>query len=264
MVLSVRAFWTPKGGHDVADYEDAFAVDAARMRFAITDGATESSFSASWAKDLANQFAAGTGTPKSDLDWQSWLAPIQERWRIGIDWNALPWFAVDKANQGAFSTLLGLEFHLPPEAQTGWQWSAVAVGDSCLFQLRAGSLLTPFPLTSSGHFNNRPLLLASQQNNNRAFTDVVRMIPPSPVSTGDQFMLATDAVADWFLRQHEAGKQPARELAALVSQQDFAGWTARQRLEGRMRNDDATLVIVDCLPPLPSAATAQLITSTPQ
>lgn len=255
MILAAQTFWLPKMGNSPDDYEDAFATNERGLRFALSDGATESSFSASWAQDLVAQFVKeATVIPVQELDWQAWLEPIQAKWRARIKWHELPWFATDKAREGAFSTLLGLEFQQSPEeaADAGsLHWRAVAAGDSCLFQLRAGKLLTAFPLSNSQQFNNRPVLLASNPESNRKFAETIRSTPPSRACTGDQFFLATDALADWFLRQHEAGKQPAVELARLTSQEHFAEWTVRQRKDGQMRNDDVTLVTVHCLPPLP-------------
>jgi hypothetical protein len=34
-----------------------------------------------------------------------WLEPMQQRWRAGIDWENLPWFAEEKAKSGRVTRL---------------------------------------------------------------------------------------------------------------------------------------------------------------
>ena len=93
------------------EYEDAFAGDAERGRFAVADGASESSFAATWAKLLAEGFvAAAEGKPWHELDW---LTPRRQQWVAEVDGLPLPWYAEDKREQGAYATLLGVGFGNP-------------------------------------------------------------------------------------------------------------------------------------------------------
>ena len=59
---------------------------------------------------------------------------------------------------------------------------------------------------------------------------------------GDLFVLATDALAEWFLRQLEIGAQPWQGLIGMT-QDTFPSMITRLRQEGTMRNDDVTLII---------------------
>src|SRR6266404_6244133 len=52
MALSWHAFAVPKRGNSTEEYEDAFAANPNAGRFAIADGASESSFASLWAKLL--------------------------------------------------------------------------------------------------------------------------------------------------------------------------------------------------------------------
>src|SRR6266513_307758 len=65
----------------------------------------------------------------------------------------LPWYAEEKMRSGAFSSLAGLTLHGPAAEETGdgagGAWESFAVGDSCLFQVRADELIVAFPLGSS-------------------------------------------------------------------------------------------------------------------
>jgi hypothetical protein len=64
------------------------------------------------------------------------------------------------------------------------------------------------------------------------------------LAAGDRFWLMTDALAAWFLAEHEAGGAPWRELGARTVD-DFAGWVAGRRADGRLKNDDVTLIVID-------------------
>ena len=64
---------------------------------------------------------------------------------------------------------------------------------------------------------------------------------------GDRFFLATDALAHWFLTQHEEKRQPWHTVLAACQQSadTFVAWIEALRDERDIRNDDVTLVIID-------------------
>lgn len=262
MEPQVRVFWLPKEGNAAEEYEDAFSYSVAKRRFAIADGATESSFAERWAQGLVRQFMT---EPPLEAAAQSgglqrWLAPLQRQWREGIDWEHLPWFAEEKARLGAFATFLGMEFASGENFGTQFlfrkprkqnlRWRAMAIGDSCLFQVRADVLLKTFPLERSDQFNSRPVLLCSDPASNQPVWAKV-CLAEGNYEEGDLFLLATDALAKWFLAEHEAGGKPWAALAALGTEADFAAWVVRLRKERKMRNDDTT-IILSGWPPRPS------------
>jgi hypothetical protein len=257
----VQAFWVPKLGNSVEEYEDAFAYSAPHRHLAVADGATESSYADRWAKDLVNQYIH---TPPRDhaaaAVLPDWLTPLQERWREGIDWQNLPWFAEEKAKAGAFATFLGVSVFNPEDfrkttflerataffrkhnSKEPWAWKAVAVGDSNFFQIRDGKLIQSFPLQKAEEFNSRPVLLCSNPANNLGIWPEVRYTQ-GECRTDDLFILATDAVAKWFLDQRQAGGKPWDTLEAIKSNQQFQDFVARLRAEKAMRNDDTTVLL---------------------
>jgi len=237
--LRWHAFSAAKAGNTPEEYEDALAGDPAARRFAVADGATESSFAAAWARLLVEGFIAAAGKPWRNLDW---IAPLRQRWASQVDALVLPWFAEAKREEGAFATLLGLAFRPPRDSHLG-TWRAVAVGDCSLFRTRRSRLLTAFPLVASTAFNNRPRLLGS------------RPAAPPPLEQaagrwrpGDRFLLMSDALAQWFLERMEKKADPLGEIATLLSgpspRTAFPGWIGERRHQG-LRNDDITLVIID-------------------
>ena len=238
--MQQQTFWLPKRGNDVADYEDAFAAEPATGRFAVADGATESSFAREWARLLAAEFVHSPIRPTRR--WTEWLPSVQARWKSDVGSQPLPWFAEAKFAQGAFATFLGLALN----SDRRQHWHAVAIGDSCLFQIRDGRLNQAFPLTQSVDFDNSPRLLGSRTSAAEARQREVR--GRGDWQSGDSFFLATDALAQWFLSQVEGDGQPWELFESLFREPDVrhAGiaWIDQLRDRHEIRNDDVTLIMV--------------------
>jgi hypothetical protein len=222
-----RAFSLPKRGHSAAEYEDAFAGNAEAARFALADGASESSFSGEWARLLVEAFV------RAPVRWPAWLLPLQARWAATAVSGPLPWYAEAKFEQGAFATLLGVV--VEPARGRWWAW---AVGDSCVFHVRRNRLLQAFPRIHSGEFDNAPRLVGSRGSPPR------RERARGSWRAGDRLLLMTDALAHWFLRRVEAGRRPWRPVERLHSEADFAHWIEKHRDSSWLRNDDVTLLAV--------------------
>lgn len=239
-----QALHLPKHGSSAAEYEDAYAGQPASGRFAVADGASESSFAASWARLLAQGFVEAPSKPWRDLDW---LAPLRQRWAREVDGRPLPWYAEMKREQGAFATLVGLAFRAAGEEEEGMVWRALAVGDSCLFHTRRGQLRCAFPVEESAAFTNRPGLLASRPGQASVQGEVQQA--SGRCRRGDCFLLMTDALAAWFLEQNEQQQQPLSQIMQLLAQGSpqtaFAPWIEERRARQSLRNDDVTLMIVD-------------------
>jgi hypothetical protein len=236
--LFCQAFSLPKHGHSAEEYEDAAAADTRRGRFAIADGAAESSFAALWARLLVTGFAAAES---GDLDpWLDWLPPLQQRWDATVSGRALPWYAEMKLQQGAFATFLGVVVE-------GARWRALAVGDSCLFQIRGGHLHRAFPLSSPVEFGTTPWLVGSRSSCGEALEDRSQRAEGDWL-TGDRLWLMTDALALWFLEEADRRSWPWLELEGLlrapVPRDAFVAWVGKLRDAHRLRNDDVTLMVV--------------------
>src|SRR5690242_16921574 len=101
-VLCWQPFRLPRRGYSADEYEDAFAGDDRTGRFAVADGATESSFAAAWARLLVEEYV------RTPTRWSSWLPAVRRRWAAGVEGRPLPWYAEAKAEEGAYATLLGV------------------------------------------------------------------------------------------------------------------------------------------------------------
>jgi Protein phosphatase 2C len=244
--LPWRALRTPKRGHTDAEYEDAWAANPQAGRFAVADGASETSYAELWARFLAESFVAA----RQPWETQDWLSGPRQRWSAAVDGLDLPWYGEMKREQGAFATLLGLAVRSPAPHQPG-RWRALAVGDSCLVRCRNGQRPRSFPLSKSAEFGNQPRLLGSRPG-----------LTPAPALAsgscrpGDRLFLMTDALAQWFLLRCEKHRRPWNHFQRLLAEPDeaFAAWIEKRRDHDDLRNDDVTLLAIG---PIPEAGIPQ-------
>jgi hypothetical protein len=240
----------PKDGNVPSEYEDASWVppclsdDCETFRLAIADGATETSFAGLWARLLTRSY----GRHQQFLDaLDSRLSRIRDVWKKCVMKRPLPWYAEAKVNMGAFSSLLGLTVTKTRSANDcAGDWTALAVGDSCLFQIRGDACLLAFPLETADAFSSRPSLLSSIGNSSS--DDCPIFTKAGSWRIGDVFYLMTDALACWFLKRQELRADGLVLLSNLRGQEDFARFVKQQRLYGLgdrsslLRNDDVTLI----------------------
>jgi hypothetical protein len=228
-----------KAGNRPDENEDAIAASPETLRFAVTDGATEGWESGKWATHLA---AAYIKRPPTPVDFTEWLTAAQESWEAPSRTGSVPWYASIKQDSGSFSTLLGFEFRLASKTPA-WTWKAIAIGDSCLFHLRAGHVEAVFPISNSSAFGNDPPLVPSSSTS----------VCPEPewlagrCESDDLFLLATDAVAAFLLRFATA-EEWSPVLAALGLGLETKGNTKPLlewlRTVQSVRNDDLSVVAV--------------------
>ncbi|MBV9578086.1 MAG: protein phosphatase 2C domain-containing protein [Chloroflexi bacterium] len=193
-MLGRSVFRLAKDGSTRAEYEDAIAWSRRHRRFAVADGASASAFARRWAELLVRAYVTGRLASES---LEADLVPLQQQWSAEVEARELPWYAVEQARRGAFAALVGLTLD---ERGT---WSALAVGDACLFQVRAGQLQTALPLDDPAAFGNNPLLLGSRAAANTCLrADGAIVASAGTWEAGDTFLLMSDALAASFLHRH--------------------------------------------------------------
>ncbi len=248
-----KKFWLSKAGNRLDEYEDAFRVvyphrigtsRRSTARAAVSDGASESAFAREWANILTDAFVRRPPEFGSLTDdtLQGWLAQAQEEWNAVVPWDRIPWHGETKARAGAFATLLGLTVRTAPGSSQRLSWHAIAVGDSCLFVVRDDLLWLSFPLEDAAEFDNAPALVCSNPANAAGLWEGVRL-HSGECAPGDRLILASDALACWFLAKNAAGEKPWETLLALDSSR-WDAWVEEQRRSGLMRNDDTTLITI--------------------
>ncbi len=250
MHVFCEAFRVPKAGNAIAEYEDAFCpeprVDGenrSEVSIALADGATESSFSAIWAKKLVRAYCKKKFQPQ---EIQQWLAELQRSWSKIVSRKPLPWYAEEKVRNGTFSTLLGFRICDTDETGKHCHWEALAVGDTCLVQIRGERVLCAFPLTNSSQFNTNPFLIGSNLESNKELLSYLK-VSQGVWEAGDAFYLMTDALAAWFFREVESDGTPWRILRDLDTEEQlpFESWIEALRNNKRIRNDDVTLYRIE-------------------
>jgi len=234
MLIRCTTLWSPKQGNSVEEYEDAAACDNASkealdiFRCAVADGASEASFSKVWAQLLVKGYVEGLDLPKLQTDWRTLIAT-----------DNLSWYAEEKAQLGAFAALVGLTIRQDKK------WEALAIGDSCLVQLRAGKIVHCFPLKKAEEFNNTPFLISSNEQSNQNMENFW-VANNGTWKSHDVFLLMTDAITLWLLKNLERRKNAVANILALPDQKTFEQFVEGQRSHPdqnlRMKNDDATLM----------------------
>ncbi len=266
----MEALLTPlqiqKAGNAAEEYEDAYYPtgngrrEGAELRVAVADGASEGMLSGAWASILVKLHCEFDWTDSSieqflDRAYIAWRSFRSEYLRDRERRNRpVQWYEEPGLQEGAFSTLLGLTLTGASNDQGG-EWAALAVGDSCLFHVRGGTLLRKFPLEQSADFNNHPVLLATNPARNGQASSAIRR-DSGKFELGDAMYLMTDALARWSLHEDEGGRNPWSRLQNVVTREDpaFDVWIDGLRKTKELRNDDVTLIRIDLLGTQPGGA----------
>lgn len=235
-----RSFSVPKAGKAEAENEDAFEVDLERGAVAVADGATDSSFSKAWARFLVDTFALWPLEPSADVrELEDWLCRPQALWRKMLEGRPLPWHAQHKVAQGAFAAFVAAEVRQDGDDV---YWSALAVGDCCLFVVEDERLAYAFPIEDPAEFGATPFLIGTNPEANRRVGDHLKQAAGRS-RRGARLFFMSDALAHWFLAAARAGERPWETVAAVADADAFADLVTRLREAKVLRNDDSTLVL---------------------
>jgi hypothetical protein len=241
----IAHFTMPKVGEQEIDIQDACCYSSDCTIAAIADGASTSLWPREWANLLVEGFCRDNQESIVSIykGWEEWLRPLQERWRqhslkIKKDPN-IPWYAQGSRDKDHGSaTFVGLK--LQPSNQDGKKnWEVLAVGDSCLFKISAkSSNLVCFPLSKSEQF--------------KTVTDCFHSLPEynyhKPLyiedfyESGDIFLLATDALAEWIIKDCEKQSNRWRKLISVATLDEFTDFINQLRDDKLIKNDDTTLL----------------------
>ena len=250
MWVSTQGFHAPKQGNVESEYEDAYfpedvcLQDLSEFRCAVADGASESAFSREWARLLVRGYYRRRMT----------LGRLQRCWSRMVTRRPVPWYLEEKIRRGAHATLVGLSIRDgEPSARSGGSWRIVAVGDSCLFHVRDDELLTVAPMSRSDEFNNHPHLISTDPATTFGLDESQITVVSGEWQPRDVFYLLTDALAEWTLAKHEAGRPPWSLFRSLgedgdssgAGQRSFEALVANLRENGGLHNDDTTLLRVE-------------------
>ncbi len=250
MKLVWKAFSLCKEGNREEENEDAVypqlvngsSLIVDHFSCAMADGATTSSFSKLWANLLVKESSLSHDTSK---DFYQTINAARASWKAALPEKDLPWPTAIKVKQGAFSTLMcfhiwqtnGIYPHNTLPADHGW--TVTAVGDTCLFQVVKGKFVSTFPFTQAREFSNTPELVST----NLSYTRSKGGSLSGKWQRGDHFLIATDALSEWMMRNLESGSLTwalvSENLTSLVR---FQTWIRYLRRQSLIKNDDTSLI----------------------
>lgn len=230
MRLLAAAQSVPKAGRSEDENEDAYELDDAKGRYAVADGVSTAARPEIWSRLLVHAFVKeGLSLAKPDT-----LRDLSTRWRERTAGANLPWYAQEKLALGSSATFVGLAVHHP-----SGNFTAEAVGDTCLFHVRRGTLLASYPLTRSDQFSRTPAQITTLATTG---ADQVGFLDGQGESW-DQLIIATDAMAKFLLHVYEQrGEFPA--LIDLSRGSHFPEYVQIHRGLRILDNDDTTLCVV--------------------
>lgn len=248
MRLDIQAFSLPKVGEAASTNQDRLAVNPRDRQFALSDGAGSSLYPAEWARLLSESFCEGDPSVvlSPDAMMSQWLPPLQQSWRqFYLQKLQSPsqkwWQGGSTTKSHGAATLLGLVLTSAVEKR----WTAIAVGDSCLFQYRPqDQSLLSFPLKTAAAFKSTTACLASLPE----YPSATPRMMTGGYEVGDYFVLATDALSQCILAQVEAKSWDWDALLPLDNAEAFQSVVMSLRQRRQLKNDDTSLIRIQILP----------------
>lgn len=260
MEIQFKRFSLPKEAGTFRDYQDAtyplgtdystpdfeLMHDEEEFRCALSDGATDAVFSKCWAELLVQGYAAQEWSEESISPHA--LAKTRQQWQSRVNVLELPWYTQEKAKLGAAAALVTLKI-----TDSGRRWSALSIGDSCLYHVRKGRVIARLPELDPQDFSCVADLLSSNESELASeFERIKRVRTNDSWQIGDTFVLMSDALAQWFAQQIVDGTQEeAIELFEhLTTQKQFEKFVGKERSRTlgsgarALKDDDTTLILV--------------------
>jgi Protein phosphatase 2C len=204
---------------------------------ALSDGASVSFDSASWAQIVARQFAQN---PEFSPQWLSEaIAKFCERYNR----DTLPWMQQAAFDRGSFTSLLGVRF-----LNQGERIQVFAIGDSLAVLCDGNEIKSTFPYSAASEFDQQPQLLCTNPSENRFIDDPdfddLRFADWSFCGLKRPALLCmTDALGRWLLSsddQHAA----IGTIRNLKTKKQFIRLVDSERAAARMKRDDTTLLAI--------------------
>lgn len=208
-------------------------------RIAVSDGASESFDSQTWAGLLVKQFVREPALGKG------WLSELVREYASRFDIASLNWSKQAAFERGSFATLLGIE-NFPHHGTI----DVLSVGDSLAVLLDQDEFIDSYPYSCAEEFQQRPELFSTSPMHNSFFDS------PDFFSTHHRtwsivdkrrpiLLCMTDALGEWALRLAQEGTPQWHLLASMNDVTLLQSLVVEERAHKRMRIDDVTLVCVE-------------------
>jgi hypothetical protein len=209
-----------------------FSLDATVA--AVSDGASESFDSRSWAAVLCTLACSDAGVSPHTI------SQAVRTYDALYDPAELSWSKAAAFERGSFATLLSVRHNrLRSEVEV------LGIGDTVLLLTDGNDVIRRFPLTAPEHFEQRPQLLSTRGELNKFLEDplfntthtVVDTVTPMTVG-----LVLTDAIGQWCYKALEEGRDDWRFLLTVTSADELRDFVWSARADRRMKVDDTTLV----------------------
>ena len=252
-MFTTKEYITSKKEEPLENCQDAYAINHDLSRYAIADGATREFFSAKLAKELVKRFCFDIDKTNRDIfinnDYEEWLEPIQKNWLSFVKnimtgkVNFVVKNRFNRKDSGA-STFVGLEVDRDKN-----RFKAMIIGDSCLFHIRDNKILKVYLIEDDREFDNSPDFFFSRNIKDmliaRKFTEPT--IIDEVFEEGDYFLLATDAISKYLLKQKRLGRW--EELWGNLEKEDknwYQNFIENKRTDKDdiLDDDDVAIVII--------------------
>lgn len=239
--MKIRAYITHKLEENNSDCQDYFHINSERRKIAISDGVSQSIFSAKWAQMLVKAY---TDSDSEDISTQ--LPSLQKRW---LDFAQSELEKLEKEGestwmlencltekQGAAATFCGIKI-----ADDG-SWNGYALGDSCLLEIAENNSILHFYPSVKEDFGNSPDYFDSFTEGKGKLCKI-----SGKISVGQKLLLVTDPFGELLYNRKKKGLESSyvSMLLSLNSYEDFLTLVDELRTKENMHNDDSTLVVVE-------------------
>ncbi|RYY02188.1 MAG: hypothetical protein EOO53_14230 [Gammaproteobacteria bacterium] len=227
----------PKHSDAPADNEDAFRIEAALGRIALSDGASESFDAKNWAQLIVANVMSAALT--NDL-----IIACAGAYEQLHDPALLTWSKAAAYERGSFATLL-----LAQDKADLNSVEITSVGDSLAVWGNEKGFIETLPYKSSREFDEKPTLLATRLVMNPSLENAENNFCQSTTWSYEgldrcYLLCMTDALGHWLLSRQEMGDFEAYTKLRTMSELDsFQRLVESEREAGNLRRDDTTLVL---------------------
>ena len=219
--------------------EDAYALSMDSERVAVSDGATNSYDSKTWAELIVNQFVSDPAVTNN------WINLLLENYNLQHDYTSMSWSQQAAFEKGSFASLIGVENF--PRLETV---DVLAIGDSLAVLLDQTKFIDSFPYSFSEEFDQRPELLSTLSihnsflNSDSFYSEHLKTWSISDY-TRPLLLCMTDALGQWALRNEERGTPVWEKLYGIRSLDQLKALVVQERASRDMKLDDVTFILID-------------------
>lgn len=219
--------------------EDAYAFSSKLARLAVSDGASDSFDSKTFAELIVNLFIQNSNITKD------WLQVLINDYNNNDNYLDLSWSKQAAFERGSFASLLGVSINKEEEII-----NIVAVGDSLAILLDQNKYIKSYPYTKSEDFNQRPELFSTLfQHNNFALTEDFSITHNVTWAFSEYLnpllLCMTDAFGQWVLKNEENNTSLLEIISNIRSIEKLQEVVQMARNSKDIKLDDVTFIIID-------------------